>query len=90
MGKRIFLREKVRKEEELRRQKEQREQERTEEEVRRQNELNRDIIIEELDVGKIEGKDSHLKHLRGQRFGETSSQVVQQCPQTNIEFYDDD
>ena len=49
MAKRIFLREQVRKEEEIRRQKEQREQERTEEEVRQQNELNREIIIEELD-----------------------------------------
>ena len=75
MGKRIFLREQVRKEEELRRQKEQREQESMEEEVRRQNELNRDIIIEELDGGRRK-KYSHLKHLRGQRLGETLSQVV--------------
>ena len=89
MGKRIFLREQVRKEEELRRQKEQREQERTEEEVRRQNELNREIIIEELDGEKRE-KESHLKHLCGQRLGETSSRVVKQYPQMNIEFYDND
>ena len=88
MGKRIFLREQVRKEEELRRQKEQREQEKTEEEVRRQNKLNREIIIEELDGGRRE-KESRLKYLHGQRLGETSCQVVKQCPPMNIEFYDD-
>ena len=90
MGKRIFLREQVRKEVELRRQKEEREQERREEEVRRQNEFNREIIIiEELD-GERREKESRLKHLRGRLIRETSRQVVQQCPQMNIEFYDND
>ena len=89
MGKRIFLREQVRKEEELRQQKEHREQERREEEVCRQNELNRDIIIEEFE-GERGEKDSHLKQPHDQILGETSSQVVQQCPPMNIEFYDDD
>ena len=75
MGKRIFLREKVRKKEELHQQKQQREQERTEEEVRRQNEFSREIIVEKLD-GKRREKESRLKHLRGRLIRETSRQVV--------------